>query len=195
MWADKEAISRVNTFIAERVCEIVELPYSLTLANALDKCQQEILALETTVFSFPEIQFRSAVLSLKEHVDLRRFLRAKQHFLANDDRIGNLLVEILGVVFSGIISRLPRLEETAGEAQLSVPLVCLMRKPGDLVDAIIGTFCTKELVEAGLFTTLQECLYSNVCSASGVSPEDEKHRRQLITANNSELPPIELIKT
>jgi hypothetical protein len=195
MWAGSDIIPRVNTFIADHVREAVNVPPSLTLCEALDKCQQEILALETTIFSFPEIQFRSAVLSLKEHVDLRRFLRAKQHFLANDERLGNLLVEILGAVCSGIISKLPELQEVADTSPLSVPLICLMRRPGDLVDAIIGTFCTEELAEAGLFTTLQERLYTNVCLASGVSPGEEKPRRQLITANHSELPPIELVKT
>ena len=194
IWASSDIIPRVNTCIAELVAENVALPSS-SLCEALDKCQQAILALETTIFSFQEIDFRSAVLSLKEHVDLRRFLRAKQHFLANDDRVSKLLIEIVGTVFSGIISDLPNIRETAEEAPLTVPLVCLMRKPGDLVDRIIGTILKKELLEAGLFTALQERLYTNVCLASGVSPEDEKHRRQLITADVSELPPVELVKT
>ena len=195
IWADNEIIPRVNTFIAERVCEIVDLPDSKMLARALDKCQQEVLALEKTIFSFPEVDFRSAVLSLKEHVDLRRFLRAKQHFLANDDRVAKLLIEVLGSVLGGIISNLPGMPETAEEAPLSVPLVCLIRKPGDLVDAMIGTICKQELFEAGLFTTLQQRLYTNVCIASGVPPGEEKPRKQLITADVSDLPPIELVET
>src|SRR5216683_2039283 len=91
MWGHQDAIEHVSTFMAKRVGEIVDLPKLPTLLKALDRCQQEVLALETTIFSFPEIDLNHAVLSLKEHVDLRRFLRAKQHFLANDNRVSGLL--------------------------------------------------------------------------------------------------------
>src|SRR5206468_9640832 len=71
----------------------------------------------------------------------------------------------------------------------------LLRNPGNIVDRIIGTIRKQELAEVGLFTTLQERLYSNVCLATGVSPEDEKPRKPLITADESELAPIELVET
>jgi hypothetical protein len=82
MWAHEGAIPYVSNFIAERVREIIDVPISPTLASVIDRCQQETLALETTIFSFPEVGLSMGVLSLKEHVDLRRFLRAKQYFLA-----------------------------------------------------------------------------------------------------------------
>jgi hypothetical protein len=195
MWARQDAIERANTFIAERVGEIVDLPASSALVQALDRCQQEVLALETTIFSFPEIDLSASVLSLKEHVDLRRFLRAKQHFLANEDRVSDLLATVLCNVLAGFISRLPRLPGTADTPPFTVPLVSLLRNPGDIVDRIIGTIRKQELAETGLFTTLQECLYNNVCLASGVSPEDDKPRKPLITADESELAPIELVET
>ena len=163
--------------------------------NALDRCQQEVLALETTIFSFPEIDLRLSALSLKEHVDLRRFLRAKQHFLTNEDRIGELLIGELGGVIAGLASELPHLPQTADASPLTVPLVSLLRNPGDLIARIIATICQRKLAEAGLFTSLQQRLYNNICLASGVSPEDEKPRRPLIEAYDSDLPPIELVET
>lgn len=195
IWAHQDAIERVNTFIAERVGEIVDLPTSSVLLKALDRCQHEVLALETTIFSFPETDLNAAVLSLKEHVDLRRFLRAKHYFLANDSRVSDLLTTALGNVFGGFISKLPILSEVTDTLPFTVPLVSLLRDPGDTVDRIIGTICKQELAEAGLFTALQERLYGNVCMASGVSPEDEKPRKPLITADESELAPIELVET
>jgi hypothetical protein len=54
--------------------------------EALDQCQKAVLALEITILTFPKIERDFAQLSLKERVDLRRFLRAQQHFLANDER-------------------------------------------------------------------------------------------------------------
>jgi len=195
MWAHENAIEHINTIIAERVGEIVDLPRSSTLLKALDQCHQEVLALETTIFSFPEVDLNAGVLSLKEHVDLRRFLRAKQHFLANDDRVSDLLITALGNVSWGFISSLPALSESMDAAPLTVPLVCLLRNPQQVVDSIIGTICKKEHVEAGLFATLYERLYANLCEASGNSPEDEKPRRPMIYAADSELPPIELVET
>jgi hypothetical protein len=195
MWAHQDAIEHVNTFIAEQIGQIVDLPALPTLLKALNRCEQGVLALETTIFSFPEIDLSTGVLSTKEHVDLRRFLRAKQHFLANDERISNLLTTALGNICAGFISKLPALQETADTPSFTVPLVSLLHDPGDIVDRIIGTICKQELSEAGLFTALQERLYSNVCLTSDVSPEDERPRRRLITADESELAPVALVET
>src|SRR5437763_336649 len=65
MWAlHDEAIAHVSDFITERAAELVDLPSSTTLMRALDKCQQEILTLETTIFSFPDIDLKAGVLSI-----------------------------------------------------------------------------------------------------------------------------------
>ncbi|MGY4282718.1 hypothetical protein ACVWXO_001938 [Bradyrhizobium sp. LM2.7] len=195
MWAQEESIARANAYVAEQVGEIIERPAPTTVMKALDRCQEQILALETTIFSWPEMDLNTATLSIKEHVDLRRFLRAKQHFLANDERVGDLLITALRNVGWGFISSLPELSENTDAAPLTVPLISLLRNPHEIVDRIIGTICKKEHVEAGLFTTLYERLYANLCEASGNSPEDEKPRRPMIYAADSELPPIELIET
>lgn len=193
LWASPDAIEQVNSVVAERVSEIVDLPKSLTLLQALDRCQHEVLALETTIFSFPEVDLDVGVLSLKEHVDLRRFLRAKEHFLANDERVCDLLINSLRDVCWGLISSLPDLPESTDAAPLTVPLVCMLRNAPDLLDRIIGTICRKENIEAGLFATLYERLYANLCQASGNSPEDERPRKPMIYASDSDLSPIELI--
>jgi hypothetical protein len=195
LWSQQDAIDRVNSFVVDWVGKVVGLPESIVIGEALDRCQKGVLALETTIFTLPKIDWDIAVLSLKEQVDLRRFLRAQQHFLANDDRISSLLATALGNVFGGIISELPAVPESGDDLALTVPLVTLMRDPGSTVDRIIGTLLKNELAEAGLFTTLQQQLYENTCLASGLSPNDEKHRKPFITADDSELPPIELVET
>lgn len=195
VWAHPDAVARVNTLIAERVSETVDLPASSTLLNALDRCQQELLALETTIFSFPEIELDTGALSLKEHVDLRRYLRAKQHFLANDEHVGELLIATLAGLFREVISLLPELGNITDEAPLTVPIACLLRDPGDLIARLIATICQRELAEAGLFSTLQQQLYRNICRASGVSPDDERPRKPLVEADKSDLAPVELVET
>lgn len=194
MWAHPDIVARVNALIAERVGETVDLPASSTLLGALDRCQQAILTLETAIFSFPEIELETGMLSLKEQVDLRRYLRAKQHFLANDERVGELLIATLAGLFSEIISLLPKLGDAPDEAPLTVPVVCLLRDPGDLISRLIATICQRELAEAGLFSTLQQQLYRNVCRASGVPPDDERPRKPLVEADNSDLTGAELVE-
>ena len=195
VWSKEDAIERVHTYLVERVTETVDLPSCTALLQALDRCQKEVLALETTIFSSPEIDWDIATLSLKEQVDLRRFLRAQEHFLGNEDRVFDLLATALANVSAGIIGELPKLEDGQDDSDLTVPLVNLIKKPGDVVDRIIGTIIKSELIDVGLFTTLQQALYENVCRASGVPPDEEKHRKPLITADGSKLPPQELVET
>jgi hypothetical protein len=194
-WSKEDAIDRVNSVVAEWVSKVVDLPESTVILAALDRCQKEVLALETTIFTNPEIDWDIATLSLKEQVDLRRFLRAQQHFLANNDRVSETFATALGNLFGGLVAELPAIPDSADDPSLTVPLITLMREPGGTVDKIIGTLLKNELAEVGLFTTLQKRLYENTCIASGLSPDDEKHRKPFITADDSELPPIELVET
>lgn len=193
-WANKNAIENTNAFIADCVGKVVDLPNSQSLMTAFDLCQQKILTLETTIFTSPEIDWSRAVLSMKEQVDLRRFLRAQQHFLANADRISELLATALSNVFAGLVTELPNIPSDAGNPTFTIPLVSLLRDPGDVVDRLIGTIYTEALADAGLFATLQDRLYENICTASGVMPGKEI-KKPLITANQSELAPVALVET
>lgn len=194
VWSKPHAIKGVNALIAESIAEAFELPQSQTLLHALDTCQKAVLANEVTIFSAPESRWNIASLSLREQVDLRRFLRAQQHFLANDDKVSELLANALRNVFGGIVSGLPSVANEKSDSAFTVPLVSLLRDPGDMVDRIIGTICKDELAEAGLFADLQQQFYENVRRASGVLPGQET-RKPLITADESKLSPSDLIET
>lgn len=192
VWAKDDAIARVNAYIAEQVSEAVRLPSSLAVAEALDRCQMALLALEDAIFAAPTIEWDIAMLSLKQQVDLNRFLRAKQHFLTNEDRVSSLLVMALGNVVGGIIDALPSLD---GTSPFTVPLVAVLSDPADIVGRIIGTLIKEELLDAGLFANLHERLYLNVCAASGISPGDDKSRKPLVMPHQSDLPPSKMLDT
>jgi hypothetical protein len=193
-WGEDGALERIHNHLVDCIAKEVELPSSKSLLEALDKCQKAVLALETTIFSFPEIKWDIAKLSMKEQVDLRRFLRAQEHFLANDERVGDLLGDVLAGIFAGLIGELPKLDE-AGDNALTVPLVARMRNPRDLVNRLTNTLAKSEFSEAGIFTSLQDQLYRNICLASGIDPADPKPRKPFITADESELGPVELVET
>jgi hypothetical protein len=192
VWAKGDVIERVNCQCVEVISELTALPDYKPLLEALDKCQKALIEQEDTIVSFPEIDWGIARLSMKEQVDLRRFLRAKQHFLANQDRVFNLLVHTLCRVFGGIIQCLPAVPDEDNPT-LTVPLISLLPKPGDVVDRIIGTLIDEPLVDAGLFTAIQKRLYENQCRVSDVVPYAET-KRTLVSADDSELAPEELME-
>ncbi len=130
---------------------------------------------------------------MKEQVDLRRFLRAKEHFLGNQDRVFDVLTRTVGNIFAGTLSQLPRLDQTE-ESSLHIPLAAMVPNIGDVVERITGTVIKDDVIAVGLFRSLQERLYENACAASGVVPHTET-KRPLISAGDSELPPEALVET
>ena len=167
---------------------IVELSDYVPLGGAFDTMQRELLALETTIFSSPNVDF-SRALSLKEQVDLNRFLRAQEYFLQHDDRISHDLAMAIGNVSAGLLQQLPPLAESA----FTVPLINALPDPHNVVDSIIGTICTPELADVGLFTTVADQIYANMCEFSGV-PLDGSSKKPLILAKDADLSPQDLVE-
>lgn len=194
-WGQTEALERIHAHLVEHIVANVDLPSTNALLKAFDRCQREVLALETTIFSSPEIKWDIAKLSMKEQVDLRRFLRAQQHFLANAEKVGDRLGDAVVGIFAGLIGELPKFDDEDDDNALTVPLVALMAKPGDVIDRLTNTLIKPELSESGLFMTLADRLYRNICAVSGIDPADEKPRKPFITANESELSPLEIAET
>ena len=193
VWAAPDIVERVSNQIADITGKLLDIPQHVPLGQSLDRCLRAVVALETTVVSFPEIDWNRAHLSMHEAVDLRRFLRAKEHFLANEDRVYKSLQTALGNIMGGVIQNLPPIPAEA-DSGFTVPLSEVMPNVGDVVDGIIGVLMGHELLECGLFADLQSRLYENVCKASGIAPYTES-KRPLITADESDLPPAELLQT
>jgi hypothetical protein len=189
VWAREDAVERVSDHIASLISDLVDVPAYAPIGKALDQCQRDVLALETTIFFTPEVDF-SRPITLKEQVDLNRFLRAQEYFLANDERVSELLAKTLMNLSGGLIQSLPPI----ADSPFTVPLIAALRDPHDVVDRLIGTILTSELAEAGLFTSLQDRIYNNMCEFAGVRP-DERLKRPLIPASDADLPPNELVTT
>ena len=191
VWSQDDLIERLNGHCAEIVRQAVQLPEYSPFLEALDRCQKAVIAGEGIIVSFPDIDWNSARLSMKEQVDLRRFLRAKQRFLANFDRVGEMFVEAICYVMAGIVHEMPAFSDEDPDT-LSVPLISLLSDPKDTVARIMGTFMTEPLVNAGLFTALQKRFYENQCRVSGLVPYQET-KRPLVGPDESDLGPEELV--
>jgi phage pi2 protein 07 len=193
IWAQSDIVERINTRCAEIISELVTIPRYTPLLQALDRCQIALIGQEKTIVAFPEIDWSRARLSMKEQVDLNRFLRAKRHFLGNQDRVFELMMTALCSAYACIIQELPPVPEDDNPT-LTVPLLSLLPDPGTLIEKITRTLVTVPLLDAGLFTEFQTQVYENTCRASNVIPNEET-KRQLISADESKLPPEELLET
>ncbi|MGA7673560.1 MAG: hypothetical protein WCA78_00770 [Rhizomicrobium sp.] len=149
-------------------CPYLSEPLGPILAHAID----DILKLETTIFQCPEIDFGWAHLSLKESVDLRHFLRAKEHFHAHEEKVMRLLTDGLSGLFGWIGEMLP---ETFDPSPFTIPLIYALPDPKTVLDNILGEFCQDKYLNVGLFVELFRAMYLNVCAASGIAdPNDPK---------------------
>ena len=187
--ATPDVIDKFNHILTRQVAEYVDLSPG-PVCEALDRCQTAVLALETTLFTTAVITDWSA-LSLREQVDLRRYLRAQQHVLAHQERVLELLATALTNVFAGILGALPPLSQDSSLFQ--VPLFTFL-DVNDIVDRLIGTLAKSEHDDNGLFVSLTDQLNGNICTASKVMPH-ESHKRPLITTADSDLPPRDIIDT
>lgn len=160
-------------------------PLNKAFSRALDTC----LRSEKVIFDFPEVDFGKA-LSMKEHMDLSRYLRAKQHFLHHQDRVIEGLVEGYGRILGGLGEVLPK---TAARSVFTVPLVSTLPEPRLFIDQIFGTLFGKEQSGLGLFADIKEALYQNLCAVTGVVPHTE-HKKPWKRANDTDGPLEEVVR-
>jgi hypothetical protein len=186
-WSQPDAIQRASEAITEIVQEHVELPTFQPLLEALDACQQQLLALETQIFT-PIQADLSQPLTLRGQVELNAKLRAQDYFLGHEDQVLDSLTIAIGNLSCAVIQRLSR----AAFSPFTVPFISTIDDPGEFIDGIIGIFLKEEHFERNLFTALNQVLYQNLCAASGVSPESES-KKPLIWPSAAKLPAVKLV--
>ena len=185
-----EGLDRLRSFIATEVKKAVTTPDYEPVLEAFDECIRALLAHERTIFEIPTPAFHA--LTMKEHVDLRRELRAKEYFHAHESRILDDLADAIITGICGILRTLPPIPDE--DYSLKVPLYDVIPNLADVLDRIIGTFVKPAHQEIGIFYELMNRLYDNVCEASGVDPHADS-KRPLVAPSDSDLEPKDLIDT
>jgi hypothetical protein len=148
----------------------------------------DLLTLETAIFDCPS-EVVVSHLSLKEQVDFRRFLRAKEHFLANEEKVISLLKECLILIFGTTAAELPR---TVGPSPFTIPLIYTLPEPRKLIDQLYGTLWESKYVDAGLFVEVSRQMYLNICAVSEIVDPNEP-KRPFKHASKSDAPLHELV--
>lgn len=143
------------------------------------------LQLEGAIFDSPAADLNIAHLSLKEQFDLRRFLRSKEHFLSNEQKVIRLLKECLELIFGTFAARLP---ETVDPSPFTIPLIYAIPEPRKLVDQLYGTLWEQKYIDNGLFVEVSNQMYRNLCAVSEiVDPSDPKRPFRYAVKNDASL--------
>src|SRR5258708_9143073 len=186
-YADESTIYATGGDICRPFIDELQPPLDDAVCNAV----YELLALERTIFQCPKIDFSVEHLSLRETVDLRHYLRAKEHFLDHEERVLPLLKECLALIFGRLVERLPK---TSEPSPFTIPLIYTLPEPKKLIEQLYGTFWERPYVENGLFVEVSRRLYLNLCAASDiVDPEEPKRPFRMPT--KSEAPLHEVVET
>ena len=144
-----------------------------------------ILVGEAPIFQCPEIDFDRAHLSLKESVDLRHFLRAKEYFHAHEQNVVHLLKHGLSLIFGTIAEMLP---QTFAPSPFTIPLIFSLPEPRAFLDKLIGELWQQKYIDAGLLVEVARPIYLNLCNVSGIAdPNDPKRPFKLPSENDAPL--------
>jgi hypothetical protein len=130
----------------------------------------ELLKLEKPIFSSPPNDPDFGALSLKELVDLRRYLRAQEHFLDHEEKTIETLLGILLGTLDGMLADLPAFD---APSPFTIPLIHVLPNPLVIVDKLHGTFIKEAALDLGLFTEINEQRELNLCAVHGLVPGQE----------------------
>lgn len=163
---------------------------STDLRRPMIRAVWEIMKSERFIFDLPPPTFQS--MNLKEFVQYRNLLRAKQYFFTNERALLQLLQEGLARVFAGLAEQLP---QTESPSPFTIPLVYTLEEPALDIERKYGTLTSEEYYDRGLFRPIAEQFHRNICAASGRDPNDQNSRKPIIHASESKLPLNEIVDT
>ncbi len=180
-YSDENTIYEIGGDICRPFIDALHPP----LDDALCVAVYELLALETAIFACPKLDFSVEHLSLKEQVDLGRYLRANEHFLAHEDRVLALLKEGPTLIFGSIAERLP---QTSDPSPFTIPLIYTLPEPKKFIEQLYGALWKQSYVDNGLFVEVSRRMYLNLCAVSDIAnPEEPKRPFKTATKNDAPL--------
>ena len=183
-YAKEQAIVPVLQPVYRRVED--RLPEALGDPSA--ELLRDLAYLETAIFSFPEFKWDIGQLSLKEQVDLERFLTAKRHFLTNEARVIDFLQRGLYRLLAAVTRDLPAFSETS---PFTIPLVHVLPEPRKLLGELYAILWNQGYVDNGLFVEVTTRMYLNLCGVSGIAdPYEPKKPFKLPSGNDAPLDEI-----
>lgn len=177
-YADEQARIDLGTPIYMAFIDEVPEPLVQPFCRTLDR----FIRMETAILDIPDIKWDVAQLSLKEQVDLERFLTAKRHFLTNEAHVIELLQGGLYKVFEAVVRNLPKL---SGPSPFTIPLIHTMPEPKKLLAYLYGVIWSQRYIDNGLFVEVGKTMHRNICVVSKIDDlTNPKHKPYKIPTEN-----------
>ena len=131
-------------------------------------------------------------LTIEATTSLRAILGAKERFLADPERYGDIWREKVIRLLEGFLNELPALPE-GGQFSVSVMDVCDAPR---VVERIMATMYDDDIVNAGQFELIRAQFERNLATAAGKTLEEAKQRpSSIIRPSESKLAPNEVVST
>ena len=124
-----------------------------------------------------------AKLSLVELVDLRRFLRAQEHFLDHEDEAANLLVLRMQSMIAAVVGNLPKLD---APSPFTVPLINLVPHHGELIGGLLDLTIDDEVSRFGLFAKVGKVIDDHINDIYKINPDAPPKRKLMSIAEKVE---------
>ena len=171
-----QASAYADEFAALRLTDVVYESCAIgseALRTAFCEAIFGMVVRETPIFHCPEIDWSRAHLSLKESVDLRHFLRAKEYFHTHEENIIGVLTDGLTQMFAAIAGMLPK---AVISSPFTIPLIYTLPEPKPFMDRLIGELYQRKYIDAGLFVEVSRTIHMNLCAASGIADPYESDK-------------------
>lgn len=147
--------------------------------------------MEKTIFTFPEIKWDVEQLSLKEQVDLERFLTSKRHFLTHHEKVISLFQEGLHDIFEAIFNELPQLETPS---PFTIPFYHVHPEPKKMLLALYSIVWRDRYIENAVFVDLGHELNENICAVSKIADKTNPTNKPYLIPTENKAPIAELVE-
>lgn len=167
--ARQDAFSETPVSVGKRVYAYLD-----DLPDDLDRpflyALHDFMDAETQIWTLPAPDFER--MSLKEFVEYRNLLYAKQYFFTNQEAVLQGFHEALVRLLYGLAREVPK---TESPSPFTIPLIHTLEEPKLVIEQPFGTLLNGLYEDQGLFRTFSSQLMQNLCRVSGKdSPESKK---------------------
>lgn len=183
----QDAFTETPETVGRRVYEHLA-DYPEDICNPFLYALHDLIVAERQIWELPPPTFER--MSLKEYVEYRNLLHAKQYFFANKDEVLELFHEALVRLLFGLARELP---ETSSPSPITIPLVHALAEPRLLVEQTIGVIANGPYLDKGLFKELDAQFGENLARASGITDPQNKGNKPWKLPGKSTLPLVELV--
>lgn len=168
--ARQDAFEETPVSVGQRVYDAYLYDLDPEIRRAFTNALHDFVTAESHIWELPAPDFER--MDLRQFVEFRNLLYAKQHFFANETEVLEQLHQALVRLLYGVARELP---QTANPSPFTIPLIYTLDEPKLAIEQPFGTLINGGYEDRGLFKGFSVQLMTNLLRASGKeTPESKK---------------------